>query len=50
MYMCIYIYIYIYIYTYMYKLYHTMSGISLLLHHAEAKPRQSVNNNDIPQV
>ena len=34
----------------MYKLYHTTRGISLLLHDAEAKPRQSVNNNDIPQV
>ena len=34
----------------MYKLYHTTSGISLLLHDAEAKLRQSVNNNDIPQV
>ena len=43
-------YIYIYIYIYMYKLYHTMRGISLLLHDAEAKPRQSVNNNDVPQV
>ena len=31
-------------------LYHTMSGISLLLHDAKAKLRQSVNNNDIPQV
>ena len=36
--------------SYMYKLYHTTSGISLLLHDAEAKPKQSVNNNDIPQV
>ena len=35
---------------YMYKLYHTTSGISLLLQHAEVKLRQSVNNNDIPQV
>ena len=33
---------------YMYKLYHTTSGISLLLHDAEVK--QSVNKNDIPQV
>ena len=37
-------------YIYMYKLYHTMRGISLLLHDAEAKPKQSVNNNDVPQV
>ena len=34
----------------MYKLYHTTSGISLLLHDSEAKLRQSVNNNDITQV
>ena len=33
-----------------YKLYHTTSEISLLLHDAEAKLRESVNNNDIPQV
>ena len=34
----------------MYKLYHTTSGISLLLHDTKAMPRQSVNNSDIPQV
>ena len=34
----------------MYKLYHTTSGISLLLHDAETKPSKSVSNNDIPQV
>ena len=33
-----------------YKLYHTTSRISLLLHNAEAKLRQSANNNDIPSV
>ena len=32
---------------YKYKLYHTTSRILLLLHNAEAKLRQSVNNNDI---
>ena len=45
----IYIYTHIYIYI-MYKLYHTTSGISLLLHDAKANVRQSVNNYDIPQV
>ena len=34
----------------MYKLYHTTSRILLLLHDAEAKVRQSVNNNDILRV
>ena len=32
------------------KLYNTTSRISLLLHDAEAKPRQSVNSNDVLQV
>ena len=31
------------------KLYQTMSGISLL-HDAQAKPRQSLSNNNIPLV
>ena len=40
MYVCMYVYVIVI----------SMSRISLLLHESEAKPRTSVNNNDILRV